>query len=231
MYIVGTVAGVVGGILLWPVLDAQDYLVEFSAKENEVRLGALFTLIMAVAVAGIAINIYPILRKCNESLALWCVGARITESVIFIGSAFSIVMLLTLSQDFVEAGSPSASYYQTLGDSYLAAGDWLGVLADIVAFGLYTLFFYYLLYRSRLVPRFLSVWGFVGGTLCIVAGLSVMFGANSSSMAVITLYLPIAVNEMVLAGWLIVKGFNQSALASFSSKASEESTETEISRT
>lgn len=221
MYIVGTVAGVVGGIFLWPVLDAQDYLVEFSAKENEVRLGALFTLIMAVAVAGIAINIYPILRKCNESLALWCVGARITESVIFVGSAFSIVMLLTLSQDFVEAGSPSASYYQTLGDSYLAAGDWLGVLADIVGFGLYTLFFYYLLYRSRLVPRFLSVWGFAGGTLCVARGVVVFLGADASEL----LYLPIAVNEMVLAGWLIIKGFDKSATAAL------ESVETETSST
>lgn len=99
----------------------------------------------------------------------------------------------------------------------LEAGDWIAVPLD-VAFGLGALMFYYLFYQSKLIPRFLSVWGLIGATLLLAAGLLGMFGLSPFSTILIFLNLPIAVNEMVLAVWLIVKGFNPSAIASGSAK-------------
>ena len=89
------------------------------------------------------------------------------------------------------------------------------MLGTYIVFNLGALMFYYLLYQSKLVPRFLSVWGLVGVTLSLAAGLLAMFGlVILLSTISILLVLPIALNEIVLAVWLIVKGFNSSAIAS-----------------
>lgn len=212
LFITATVAYSIGIALINPLLEAPNYLVEIAEHENEVKVGSLFILIDAVAVVGIAVMMFPILRRINESLALWYVGARISESMLFIIYVFSVLMLLTLSADSGNQGAMDSLHLQTSGDLLVAVGEWVDVINYTAVFAIGALFLYYLLYQSRLVPRFLSVWGFAGGILCIVAGVSVMFGADSSSWAVLALYLPIAVNEMVLAGWLIVKGFNPSAM-------------------
>jgi len=78
--------------------------------------------------------------------------------------------------------------------------------------------YYYVLYQSKLIPRWLSGWGFVGAAFSLSAALFIMFGEKPSSLPTILLILPVAVQEMVLAVWLIVKGFNPSAIASESAK-------------
>lgn len=220
LFITATAAYSIGIALIDPLVDSPDYLTEIAENENQVKIGSLFVLIDAVAVVGIAVMIFPVLRRANESLALWYVGARITESILFIIFVFSVLMLSTLSQDSANAGAMDSAHLQTSGDLLIAVGGWVDVLNYTAVFALGALFLYYLLYQSKLVPRFLSVWGFVGGVLCIVAGLSVLFGADSSSIGVIVLYLPIAVNEMVLAIWLIAKGFNLSEAAGLPRKDS-----------
>ncbi|GAH59586.1 unnamed protein product, partial [marine sediment metagenome] len=81
-----------------------DYLINVSVNGNQVIIGALFSLIMAVALAGVAITVYPILKKHNEALALGYVGATIIDGVLFIASILARLTLLTLSKEFVEAG-------------------------------------------------------------------------------------------------------------------------------
>ena len=111
LFITATVAYSLGVIFLDPILGGSDYLTKVSENEKLVILGAFLVLIDAVAVAGIGIVIYPILKKHNETLALGYAGARIVESVLFIVNVIFILTLLTLSQEFVKAGAPDASYY------------------------------------------------------------------------------------------------------------------------
>ena len=219
LFITATVAGTLSLVFLGSILNDPDYLINISANENQMLIGVLFTLIMAVAVVGIAIMMFPILKKHNEALALGYVGARIVEAVTYIAVVISWLLLLILSQEYVKAGAPDASYFQTLGTLLLTVGDWVGhVIVDTAVFSLAALMFYYLLYQSKLIPRWLSVWGLIGAPLLLAAGLLTMFGHDPTSTILIILNLPIAVNEMVLAVWLIVKGFNSSALASESAK-------------
>ncbi len=125
---------------------------------------------------------------------------------------------MTLSQEFVKAGAPDASHFQTLGALLQEENYWAYHMGTI-SFGLAAPMFYYLLYQSKLIPRFLSVWGLIGVPLWLAVSLLIMFGSLTESSVLATLlYLPIAVNEMVLAVWLIVKGFNSSAIASGSAK-------------
>ena len=218
LFIIATIAGMIGAIFIGPITDDPDYLVNTSAHENEVALGALLTLIMGVAVVGIAVMIFPLLKKVNEGLALAYVGFRTLECVILIVVAMSLLSLLTLSQEYVKTGASDATSFEAQGAILLAQQDWSNIPADIV-FGLGCLMVYYLLYQSKLVPRPLSAWGFIGGTLMLVTAVLGAFGAISFlDTPSVLLNLPIAVLEMVLAVWLIVKGFNPSAIASLYTK-------------
>jgi hypothetical protein len=177
-------------------------------------MAALLMLIDVVAVVGIAIMMYPILKKHHEAIALGYVAARIIEGVFFIVYLVPVLLLLTLGQEFVKAGAPDASYFQTGGTLLLAASDWTLVLGLRLAFALSALILNYSLYQSKLIPRWLSGWGFVGGTLVFVLLLLRFFSINLTEI----FDLPIALQEMVFAVWLIVKGFNPTAIASESAK-------------
>ena len=175
--------------------------------------------IAAAASAGIAISLYPILKKYNEGLALGAVGFRLIEGVLDIVALIGLLLLLTLSQEFVKAGAPNSSYFQTLGVLLLAGYHLVGNVGSLLAFCLGALMYYYIFYQTKLVPRWLSVWGLVGATLLVVAATLVMFNLiGPLSTVQVVLALPLAVQEMVLAVWLIVKGFNSSAIASVSAK-------------
>ena len=215
LFIIATVAPIISGVFLGSISDIvggfdPDYLTTVSANENQVIIGAFFYVIMAVAVASIAIVIYPILKKYNETLALGYIGARIVEGVFFIVNIITILTLFTLSQEFVKAGAPDASYFQTLGTLLLAAGDWAYLFGFGLAFILSALILNFVLYKSKLIPRWLSVWGLIGAVLVWVYYLLQPFSINLVEI----LFIPIAVQEMVFAVWLIVKGFNPSAIDS-----------------
>jgi hypothetical protein len=219
-YIAATAAGIIGISLTQSTLDASDYLVQISSHENQMRTGALFELIMAVAVVGIAVTVYPVLKKHNASIAVSYVSARLVEGVTFILSTLSLLLLLTLSQELADAGTPDPSYFHTSGELLLAVRDWSGhVILDIAVFPLGALLFYSLLYRTRLVPRWLSGVGIVGAVLYWSASVLVLFDlVEPLSSPYIALQAPLGLQEMVLALWLIVKGFNASALASASAQ-------------
>ena len=207
-FITATVAGILGMVFSAP-LQAADYLASIAGNENQVIISSILTLVMGVAVAGIAISSYPVLRKFSEGLALGYVGARIVEAVMFIFTVFSWLLLVVLSREFIAAGSPDGSYFQTLGEVLMAVGNWAGhVILDLIVSPIHYLIFYYLLFKSKLVPRWLSIWGLIGVPFWLAAGILGTFSHNPTSSIPILLNLPIAINEMVLAVWLIIKGFN-----------------------
>jgi hypothetical protein len=215
LFIIATVASIAGTGFLGSVLDGSDYLVKISANESRVIVSALFAFIAAAGSASIAIFLYPVLKRYSEGLALGSVGFRLIEAVFYIVGVIGLLSLLTLSQEFVKAGAPAASYFQILGAMILAVRVSAGFVFGVIAFSLGALMYYCVFYQSRLIPRWLSGWGIIGATLCMVAGLLVMFRLIIPVSTIhIILNLPIALQEMVLAVWLIVKGFNPSVIAS-----------------
>ena len=213
LFITATVASLLSTGFTGSILDTPDYLSKISANENKIIIGALLQFIAAATSAGIAISLYPILRKYNEGLALGSVGFRLIEGVFYIVSALGLLSLLTLSQEYVKAGSPAASYFQILGALMLAVRNWAGFVFGATAFSLGALMYYYVFYQSKLIPRWLSGWGLIGIVLLLSMALLVTFGEEPSGMTLL-LAFPIFLQEMVFAVWLIVKGFNPSAVAS-----------------
>jgi hypothetical protein len=135
----------------------------------------------------------------------------------YIVLAISWLFLIPVSQEYVKAGSPDASYFQTLGAVLLKGHESIDPILAIV-FCLGALIFYSLLYQTNLIPRWLSGWGLIAIIPYLAPGLLVLFGFfGPLSTSEIVLEFPMALQEMVMAVWLIVKGFNPSAIASGSS--------------
>ena len=203
------VAGVLSVVSLPSV---QDDLAVLSMNENQVLIGTLFLFIMAFACASIVIPMYSIIKRHNEGMALAAVGFRFIEGALFIVSAIMTLSLLTLSQEYVLAGSPNDSHFQTLSKVFLATKEYIPLTAAF-AFCLGALMYNYIFYQSKLIPRWLSGLGLIAAILYMVAAFSIMFGIiTSSSLISILLHFPTAVGEPALAGWLIVKGFDSSTL-------------------
>ncbi len=217
LFIVGTVAGILSRVVTGSISSAQDLLVRISANGNQVTLGALFVLVMGSALVMVPVVAYPVLRKHDEGLALGYVVFRgALEGVSYMAIVVSWLLLLPLSQVY-QTGAANASNLRALGNVLLEAKE-IAVFGMIV-FCLGGLMFYYLLYQSKLVPRWLSGWGLVALILDLATALSVMFGffGPTSSISNV-LQVPIGLQEMVFAVWLIVKGFNPSTIAALSAK-------------
>jgi hypothetical protein len=184
-----------------------------AANDDKVIWTALIEVVWAATGMGIAIGLYPVLRKFNPALALGAVAGRMVENVFVLIGALSLVAILTVSQQ--AAGSADPSMFQATGDALAATRVWVHDFIAMIPFGIGTLLYSFILYRSRLVPRWLSGWGLVAAALSMVAFINAGF-TQEFGFTTVTLVLsaPIAFQEMTLAVWLIAKGFNQSALAS-----------------
>jgi hypothetical protein len=215
-YIIATVApiltyffiGFLGGMVAGE--PNPDYLIKISANEIQL-LGVMFIeLIWALSVVVIVVMLFPILKKHNEALALGFFSLRFIEAISTIIHSITGLSLLTLSQEYAIAGAPDDSHYHTVGILLLAARDWTFLLGSGLVFSLSALILNYMLYKSKLIPRWLSIWGLVGAALSFANYLPQFFGIASLEI----LFLPIGLQEMVFAIWLIIKGFNSSAITS-----------------
>jgi hypothetical protein len=210
-FIIGTVSGVLSMMFIGSFLDDPEYLTAIAASENTVVLGAICILTMGFALTMIPIVLYPIFKKINATLALGAVVFRgALEAVVYIAQAVLWLLLLSVSQNFIAAGSADVSVFQTIGALFIAADTWLAHTLSIV-FSLGALMIYWVFYVSKLIPRWLSIWGLIGGILYFVAPIAGLFDIDLGF-----LMLPLALQEMVLALWLIIKGFNPDAFASVS---------------
>lgn len=214
LFIIGTVAGILSGVFTLPILDDPDYLATIAANSTPLIIGAILVLVMGFALAMIPALLFPIFKKYNEVLALGAVIFRgVLEAVAYIGIVICWLLLISLSQAYVQATASDASYFQALGALLWEAADWISLILAIV-FSLGALMIYYLFYKSRLIPRWLSGWGLIGAILYLAASLLTMFDPQhpplSLDSGVGILMAPLALQEMVLAVWLIVKGFNNS---------------------
>ena len=199
--------------LLNPILDDPEYLSKVAENEIQVIVGAILEFIWAATAMGIAIWLYPVLKKYNGALALGSVGFRVVEGVFVFVGTLGLLSLLTVSQEFVRAGVPDASSFQAMGTTLLAMRHWTLDGIVLIVFCLGALLYYSVFYQSRLIPRWLAVWGLLGAALSLAVTLYSLFnpGFVVSWMHTV-LNAPIAFQEMVFAVWLIVKGFNLSAM-------------------
>lgn len=215
--LLGTVAGVIGlGVVLEPLNSASDHLTLYGESETRVAVASVVELFMGVVLVGMAITVYPVLKRFSPTAAIAYIGARLLECVIYIILVLSMLALAGLGRDYIAAGSPSDSYFQVVGGLLVAVPDWAGHgILDVAIFPVGAVILYTVFYRVGLVPRWLSVWGLVGAVLYWAGGFLVMFDVIAPLGSVhVMLQAPLGLQELVLGIWLISKGFNASARAS-----------------
>jgi hypothetical protein len=204
LFLVAMVTSLAGGVWLESMLAAPDYLDTLAANETQVLIGVLLELTNCIAVVGIAVLLFPILRDHAETLALGYLGLRLVEVVILIVAVISPLALVALSREYAAAGGPEATSFQVLGTVLIAARAQMADLLVPIFFGVGAFLLYYSLYETRLVPRIISVWGLIAVVLMVGRNLLAAFGVSVGVDMV--LVLPMILNEIFLGIWLIWKG-------------------------
>ncbi len=211
IFIIATVVHFMAAALTSIPADTY-YLTWLSAHPNQVTGGALLYLISIFASGGIAIAMYPVLKERNASLALGSVIFRALEAAFYMVGLVSMLSQVTLGQQFTTAGAVDRTTLQTIGNLLVSVRDQAALVA-VFAFCLGAFLYYTLFFQSRLIPRWLSGFGIVAILLLLAACVLALFSGNRIT-SYIPLAFPIFLQEMILAVWLIVKGFNPSALGS-----------------
>ena len=222
LYIIGTMAGVLSVIVTQSILNAPDLLGKLSTNQNQLIIGALLVLIMGLSLAMVPVILFKILKKQNETMALvYLVFRGALETVIYIAMVITWLFLVIVSREYLKSGTPDASQFQTLGTVLLHGNNAIGTILGIV-FSMGALMLYYVFWRSKLIPRWISGWGFFAIILHLATNLLIIFSVISSAATVTTvLNLPIGLQEMVMAIWLIVKGFNPAVIVSGSAETNK----------
>jgi hypothetical protein len=192
-------------LALYGQVKSANYIIG-AGPDTAAIIGGILEIIVALAGIGTAVVLFPVLKKQSEGLALGLVASRVLEaSTIFLGVAF-LLSIVTLRQagagaDALVAGHTLVALYDRI---FLLGQSFMPAVNDLLLG--------YLLYKSRLVPRALSLIGLVGGPLLIVGYIAVLFGLIGQHAPLAGLSaLPVALFEFSLGVWLTVKGFNPSA--------------------
>jgi len=214
LFISATVASLLSAMSLDSVLDAPNYLLTVSASGSQMVITVILWLIAATSAVATSFMLYPIIRKHIESLSMGYVVLRIFENILYVIGAVSLLVMLSVSQSYV-AGAVDVSYYQALGILLQSLQHWSVTIGTLVFFGLGSMALNYVLYQSQLIPRWLSLWGLIGAFLALLYGLLAISGLGTGLDSQLTLLaMPIFIQEMLFAVWLIVKGFNSDVITS-----------------
>ena len=211
LYIATFVTSMPAALLYRPVLNDAHYIVG-AGPDTRVLLGAFLEVLLIIANIGTGLALYSILRRQHEGLALGYVAARIMECVFIGAGILSVLSIVTLRQH--AAGADAASLI-VAGRALVAVHDWTFLLGPGMC-GLWNgLILGYLLYRSGLMPRRLTLFGLLGGPLLAISGIAVLFGlyAQTSPVSGI-LTVPEFVWEASIGIWFIVKALKPAVGAS-----------------
>lgn len=208
-FIMATVSAIIGLKLYDPILVDTDFLNAGVRDSNQIVLGAIFESILAFSAMGTAIMMYPYLKKFNESWGLGYVTFRLLEVVFILVGVLSMISIVTLSQEYINPAQSDIASFQTTAKILKTIHDWTFVFGPHFMLGINTFIYSSIFFYSGLVPRKLAILGMTGAVLIFVGAILEMFGIISPlGGEIIVVALPIALYEMILAVWLIVKGFN-----------------------
>jgi hypothetical protein len=213
LFIIATAFGI-ASIPLSSFMNNQNYLINAANNEYQLITGVFFLIIMSFACAAIAIWLYPVLKTQNQTLALGSVCFRIMEAVFHIISAICLIALLTLSKQYIKAVRPDTLFYNILGTLLFSIHDVTSNLG-LISWHIGAYMYYYVFYKSNLIPRWISIWGIIGIILAIISSIMLMYNfINQMSLIHTILNIPIGIQEMFFAVWIISKGFNPSVINS-----------------
>lgn len=205
------ITSIVNGMVLRPALITTGNIIETMTNiANNVWLMKAYILVDMITALGIVFLgavLFIVLKKKNEIIALIALGFYVIEAALLAVSRMQAFSLLRISQEYIVAGQ--SDYLQTLGNLSVESMDFAGSTLHMVVFCIGGILFYYLLYKSRAVPRILSLWGLITVPFMLIWTLLAIFGYTVPFY----LYFPYVPFEFVIGIWILVKGVNKEFLA------------------
>lgn len=218
LYFLGTVFGILGAIYGGEVLSSivtgkplsgVDTLGLVASSSTQLTGAAFFTLMMGISLVAMTVFLYPIFRKDSEELAMGMLLFRgALEGTFYFITTIAILKLVALGNQYVAAGVDSAAL-QSMGNVYYQFIDLIGPVGTIV-FLIGATCLYVSFYRTRLIPRWLSIWGLIG--VVPYAAYALLHFFHMDNGIGFYLQMVLAPQEIVMGLWLLIKGFNQAAV-------------------
>ena len=206
LYLITEVTAIAALLTYGSVLTDPAFIISASADTTSVLVGAFLEVLLAIAVVGSSVTLYPVIKTYGPGLALGYVAGRLIEAAIILFGAISLLTVVTLQSQLNDA--PDAAAAVTVGQSLVALHNWTFLFGPKLALGVNTVLLAFLMFRSQLVPRAIAILGLVGGSLVFLSGTAVLFGAYPDLSAIgVAAAMPVLAWELSLAFWMIIKGF------------------------
>ncbi len=193
----------IGSGVFTSVLSSENYLSNISESTLQLSFGAILILLNSICVLGIGILFYPIIKEFNKKTALTYLCARIVEALLLIVGLISLLSFITISKSYIEGGETNLLFFEALIQAANKNNYWAYQMAMTIL-GIGSIGFCYVLFKHKLIPKFLSILGIIGYCLLSIGGLLEILGYPIS----IYLSIPGGLFEIGLVFWLFIKGLN-----------------------
>lgn len=189
------------------LLYAPDFLQELGQHKTKIGVAVIMEFVSITAMISFALLIFPFLKKFGNRLAIGYLGLRFVEFGMLTIGIIKLLSIVDLSEMLLNSENLNLSYIQVLADAMLNEYRWIGIIYMLV-FGLHSILFFYLLFKSLLVPKFIPMLGLIATLLIFVNIVSILFDLSFGS---VFLFAPIGITELILALWLLIFGFRDEA--------------------
>ena len=201
--------GIIVGILsVTPSVESENYLEILYINKTKVLIAALFQFLLVPVYIGFSLLLYPLIKQNNRVLSIGFVGFRFMAGAFQLLGIILLPALIFLSEKYSMGNSSNFIFFETVGEILKIFRDLINHLGVIVATGLGNLLLYSILYKEKNIPIWLSIWGLVGNVVIIVGSFLILFQLiDIISIEYIVMTIPLLLQEVVLAFWLIKNGF------------------------
>jgi hypothetical protein len=209
VYLAGFVVGIVGNIMIKSILDAPNHLSIISASSMTVAIGAILWFLAVIGDAGHGVLMFPVLKQHSERMAIGYLAFRIVDAVFIAVMVLFMLIQIPLGSEYLKTAAADTSFLQALSVVSAQASQYAYEIG-MSALGVSGLILCYTLYKAKLVPSWLAVWGLIGYATILVGMLSAITGSGLGDLS----SLPGGLWEVFMGVLLIVKGFSSSAVLS-----------------
>ena len=216
VYLLGFVVGLVGMGLFTSILSGPDYLSTVSAKSTLLGFGAVLWLMAVIGDAAHGVLMFPLLKQHSERMAIGYLAFRIVDATFVAIMVLFVLIQIPLGSEYLKATAFDTSFLQSLSTLFAQAQQYAYQIG-MSALGVSGLMLCYTLYKAKLVPGWLAIWGLVGYATILIGMLSAIMGSGLGDLS----SLPGGLWEMFAGVWLIVKGFSSPAVMSQVTKTSK----------
>ena len=207
-FILAFVSYGLGSGIIGSYADLSDSLTSINSNKFQLIFGVIMmALVHTIVNIGLPVIMMTYLKPYNKTLSYGYLSAGIAATVTLIIGAIFIIMLVPLSAEYVSTDNTNTIHFETIS-MVLKKGNFYAYQIGMAIWGLGGLMFCYLLLKSKLVPKVFAIWGTIGYLIFITGTILELFGYKVG----VQLALPGGLFELSLSIWLIIKGFNQSAL-------------------